>query len=186
MSSAAPNLPDTALVREATSMVRAAVSPAVFNHSQRTFLLGSAWAARRQLAFDDEALLLAALFHDLGFFPPHLDPARPFTLGSSSALESFLGERGYPPERIGAAAEAIELHMQLRPRVDRSAVAGLLQVGAWMDLTFLRRWSVRTEARAIAREWPRLGIDFAFPRLLVRSFGSVYACTGLLFPRGRT
>lgn len=184
--SAALLLPDTALVREATGMIRAAVSPAIFNHSQRTFLLGRAWARKRKLVFDDEALLLAALFHDLGMFPPHRDPARPFTFVSSDALRAFLAERGFPQERTNAAAEAIELHMQLRPRFDRSAVAGLLQVGAWMDVTGLRRWSVREEAQTIGAEWPRLGIDLAFPRLLLGTVGSIASCSGLLLPsRGR-
>ena len=37
-------------------------------------------------------------------------------------------------------------------------------------------------AAEIAAAWPRLGIDLTFPLLLVRSFGSVGACTGLLRP----
>ncbi|MFN7135018.1 MAG: HD domain-containing protein, partial [Myxococcales bacterium] len=66
--------PDTPLVREATALARATLSPAVFNHSQRTFLLGAAWASKRRIDFDEEALQLAALFHDFGLLPPHRDP----------------------------------------------------------------------------------------------------------------
>ena len=90
--------------------------------------------------------------------------------------------RDVPAARIGPLVDAIDLHMQLLPRWSRGNVAGLLQVGAWMDVTMLRRWSIREEARAIARVHPRAGLDLEFPRRLLGTLTSFGACAGLLLP----
>ncbi len=174
--------PDTALAREGRAIVSAVLSPAVLNHSLRAFLLGGAHARRSGIDFDDEGLYLAALFHDLGLFPGHRAAGEAFQLASSRELRVFLESHGVPAARIGALTDAIDFHMQLLPRWSRGNVAGLMQVGAWMDVTMLRRWSVRKEARDIARAYPREGIDLEFPRRLLATFTSLAACGGLLLP----
>lgn len=180
-----PRLPDSSLVLDARAVVGPLLTPAVLAHSDRVFLLANAWAARRQLAFDEEGLCLAALFHDAGLFAPWKKAGEPFTLGSSGALRDFLEARQIPADRIGRLSDAIELHMMLLPRWSKGPEAGLLQVGAWMDVTGLRRWSVRTEARAIAQAHPRQGFDLEFPGRVLGAIGSVRAATGLLCPAAR-
>ncbi len=176
------DLPDTALVTNARKLLeRAAPSPLV-RHSVRAFLLGAAYGRKKRIAFDEEGLALAAVFHDLGLTPEFGDPTRPFTFASSKALRLYLQDREVAAERIDVLADAIEQHMQLLPRFSHGAEVGLLQVGAWMDATGLRRWSVRSEAREIARKHPREGFDLLFPGTLLHSIGSFRACAGLLFP----
>src|SRR5205085_8666248 len=109
-------------------------------------------------------------------------PRRPFTLLSSRALRAFLEERGVPRDRISPLEDAIDFHMQMLPRWSKGATAGLLQVGAWMDVTFLRRWAIRAEAREIAAALPRAGFDLAFPVKLLGSIRRPAACLGLLLP----
>jgi hypothetical protein len=174
--------PDTNLGREGRAIVSTVLSPAVLNHSLRAFLLGQAYAHRFGVDFDDEGLYLAALFHDLGLFPGHRAPGQAFQLASSRELKSFLEAHNVPAARIRSLGEAIDFHMQLLPRWSRGNVAGLMQVGAWMDVTMLRRWSVRKEARAVAHAYPREGIDLEFPRRLLGTFTSLGACAGLLLP----
>jgi hypothetical protein len=175
-------LPDTRLVREARALIEAAAPPAIVNHSVRAYLLGKAYAARRAVEVDPEDLCLAALFHDLGLCAGQGDPGAPFTFASSRRLRAFLAERGVAPARAGPLADAIDYHMQLFPRWSKGPAAGLLQVGAWMDVTLRKRWSIRAEARAIARAFPRAGIDWRFPWALARSLRSPRACVGLLAP----
>lgn len=174
-------LPDTRLVTSARALVEQAAPRALLHHSIRTFLLGRAWAQKKRFAFDEEGLALAALFHDVGLVARFADRSRPFTEASSRALRLHLADQGVERARIAALTDAIELHMQLLPRFSRGPEVGLLQVGAWMDVTGLRRWTVRADARAIAAAWPREGFGLLFPRALIGSFGSVSACTGLLF-----
>ena len=178
----AHELPDTPLVREALALTRAGLTEDLFQHSCRTYLLARAWGARRKLECDEEGLCLAALLHDAGLCPRWFDAARPFPLNSSGALRDFLRARAVPPARIPPLADAIDFHMSLRPRWDKGTVAGLLQVGAWMDCIGLRVWNVWTEARAIARAHPRLGLTWKVPLHIAASLGSAASCLGLLWP----
>ena len=175
-------LPDTALVAEARSIIEAAAPPSLVAHSLRACLLGGAYGRARAMDFDEEGLLLAALFHDLGLCDGHVDGGRAFTFVSSDALRGFLAARGAPAARITPLCEAIELHMLLLPRFSAGAVVGLLQVGAWMDVTGLRRRAVPDAARAIAAAHPRGDLAPVFRRRLLRSLGSASACLGLIAP----
>ncbi|SED56022.1 hypothetical protein [Rhodococcus koreensis] len=60
------DIPDTALVAEATELVREAANPLIYHHSRRVFLVGSLRARHQKLTFDPEPLYVGAMFHDLG------------------------------------------------------------------------------------------------------------------------
>jgi hypothetical protein len=175
-------LPDTTLVTRARALLEGATDAAMVNHSLRSHLLGAAYGKRKGIAFDEETLALAALFHDLAMIGPYADRSVPFTVASSRAMRAELEPRGVPRERIERIADAIEFHMQCLPRFDKGPEAGLLQVGAWMDATGLRRWAIPAEARAIGASLPRAGFDRAFPGRLLGSIGNFRACQGLMFP----
>lgn len=175
-------LPDTPLVREAQALIERAEPQSLIDHNLRSFLFGRAYGRKQGIDFDEEGLLLAALFHDLGLSADHRDPNLPFTIVGSRALRAFLAERGVAPERIEPLVDAIDFHMQMRPRWASGGAAGLLQVGAWMDITGLRRWGMRGDARAIEAAYPRDNIRTRFYGFLFGSFGSVGACVGTLFP----
>jgi hypothetical protein len=175
-------LPDTPLVREAQALLERAASRSLIDHSVRSFLFGRAYGRKHGIDCDEEDLLLAALFHDLGLCPDHRDPSVPFTIAGSRALRAFLAERGAAPGRIEPLVDAIDFHMQMRPRWASGPAAGLLQVGAWMDITGLRRRGMRDDARVIESAYPRDDIRTRFYGLLFGSFGSVGACIGTLFP----
>jgi hypothetical protein len=177
-------LPDTKLVREARALVTAVAPPDLWNHSVRAYLLGRAYAGTKlaSLDYDDEGFALAAVFHDLGLCAGYRAGPLPFTFKSSRALRDFLGERGVAKERVEPLVDAIDFHMQLLPRWKKGPVAGLLQIGAWMDAMGLRRWSVSEVAREIEAVHPRLGVGVRLPaRLFVSALG-VRACAGLVFP----
>lgn len=176
------------MVREAQEILKAAAPLCVVNHSDRAFLLGRAWGAARKIGeIDEEGFYLAALFHDLGLCEHYRDTSRAFQLNSSRALKDFLEGKKTPLERITPLAEAIEFHMQVRPRWASGNVAGLLQIGAWMDLMALRRWAIWSDAKQIAAALPREGIDLQFPKLLAGSIDSVASCVGLMAPNwGKT
>lgn len=175
-------LPDTPLVREAQALIERAEPRSLIDHNLRSFLFGRAYGRKHGIDFDEEGLLLAALFHDLGLSADHRDPKLPFTIVGSRALRAFLTERGVEPERIEPLVDAIDFHLQMRPRWDSGGTAGLLQIGTWMDITGLRRRGVRSDARIIEGAYPRDDIRTRFYGLLFGTFGSVGACVGTLFP----
>jgi hypothetical protein len=59
-------IPDTALVRDATHFARSATDDLMFDHARRVYLWGMLHGRRRGLAPDPEMLYVCAMFHDLG------------------------------------------------------------------------------------------------------------------------
>ena len=59
-------VPDSAIARAATELVRDNTDDLLYNHSRRVFFWGALSGERRNLRFDPELLYLGAMFHDLG------------------------------------------------------------------------------------------------------------------------
>ena len=62
--------PDSVLTRAAEAEARRRLTPALLNHSYRTFAFGSALGALENLDVDGEVLFAAALLHDVGLVRP--------------------------------------------------------------------------------------------------------------------
>lgn len=182
MSAKSPALPDSALVVEAERIVSAALDDTVVRHSRRAFHLGAAYAQKNAIAFDEEDLALAALFHDLGMAAGRRPPNVAFTIAGSRALARFLEEHDVPRARIDPLVDAIDFHMQLFPRWSKGPVAGLLQIGAWMDVTGLRRGAIEARAAEIEAAIPAGDFRKGFNRRLLGTIDGPSACLGLLVP----
>lgn len=102
-------VPDTALVREATSVAREATDDVVFDHSRRVFFWGSLKAKERGLDLDAELAYVGAMFHDLGLTPKYRTTNRRFELDGAEAARSFLRAQG----RSAADAEKVWLAIAL-------------------------------------------------------------------------
>jgi len=102
-------IPDTALAREATDLVRAAASPLLFDHSRRVFLFGSLKGLHRGLAVDPELLYVGAMFHDLGLTEQHRRTDQRFEVDGADLARDFLLAHG----RSDADARAVWLGIAL-------------------------------------------------------------------------
>jgi len=102
-------VPDTALVKQATSLVREAADDTVFDHSRRVFLWGSLKARVRGLELDPELAYVGAMFHDLGLTRRFRTTHRRFELDGAEAARDFLLEHG----RSAADAETVWLAIAL-------------------------------------------------------------------------
>jgi hypothetical protein len=103
-------IPDTDLVREATSLVRKAADDTLFNHSRRVFLWGTLKAAARGLDVDPELAYVGGLFHDLGLTPAYATKDRRFELDGAEAARDFLLQHGRSEQEARAVWLAIALH----------------------------------------------------------------------------
>ncbi|MFD0903134.1 HD domain-containing protein [Actinomadura sediminis] len=105
--------PDTDLTRRAYDHVFATGTAALAGHSVRAYLFGRALGERRGLRpgtdYDDEALLLACLLHDLGLTEGG-DGDQRFEVDGADRAASFLRDRGMDEERVRVVWEAIALH----------------------------------------------------------------------------
>jgi hypothetical protein len=176
-------IPDTPIIREATTIVKAAVSQNIFHHSMRTYHLGAEYAEKIKVNYASEELLLSALFHDIGLFSPYQVNGKPFQIASSLALKDFLlNEKKIPPQRINAMMEAIDFHFQFLPRWDKGEVAGLLQIGAHMDVIGKNSQMIDlNKRREILTQYPKNFFFLEFNICLLKSISSFSSLIGLFF-----
>ncbi|MEV6924823.1 HD domain-containing protein [Dactylosporangium sp. NPDC051485] len=103
-------VPDTALIREATALVREAADDTLYNHSRRVFLWGSLKARARGLAVDPELAYVGGMFHDLGLTTKYRTRDQRFEIDGANAAKSFLLAHGRTEQEATNVWLAIALH----------------------------------------------------------------------------
>lgn len=103
-------IPDTALAREATDLVRSTAPPLLFHHSRRVFLFGSLAGRRLGLRADPELLYVGAMFHDLGLTERHRRTDQRFEVDGADLARTFLLDRGRSAADARTVWLAIALH----------------------------------------------------------------------------
>lgn len=103
-------IPDTALVREATDLVREAENDLLFHHSRRVFLFGALQARRLGLKPDLELLYVGALFHDLGLTESYATTVQRFEVDGANAARAFIKSHDYSDAEATKVWTAIALH----------------------------------------------------------------------------
>ncbi|MFI7349360.1 HD domain-containing protein [Streptomyces sp. NPDC049936] len=103
-------IPDSALVREATELIRTTTPPLIFHHSRRVYLFGSLQAAALGLRPDPELLYVAALFHDTGLVPPYRGDDQRFEMDGADQARAFLLAGGASASDAEKVWTAVALH----------------------------------------------------------------------------
>ncbi|MBO0915708.1 HD domain-containing protein [Streptomyces laculatispora] len=109
-SVAGVRVPDTALTREATQLVRDATSELVFHHSRRVYWFGALQGRNRDLGYDPELLYIGAMFHDLGLGERFRTSGRRFEVDSADEARRFLQGHNVPEDSVRRVWTAIALH----------------------------------------------------------------------------
>ncbi|UVO13677.1 HD domain-containing protein [Mycobacterium sp. SVM_VP21] len=106
-------LPGTPLATAALELVQAAESPAIANHSVRSFLFARLLAPCIGLVagsdFDEELLYLSCVLHDVGLSPLAKGDTR-FEVDGADRAAEFLTGHGLEARKVDAVWEAIALH----------------------------------------------------------------------------
>ncbi|GAB3589296.1 hypothetical protein GCM10027446_01260 [Angustibacter peucedani] len=132
--------PDSALTRAALNVARQRLTPALLNHSERTFAFGAAVGQLEGLEIDHEVLYAAALLHDVGL----RSPERPvdFTLASARTARQVAEQVGLSSAATDTLLSAITLHHSPGVTLTHGPVAYLLSAGAAVDVVGLRSWQL--------------------------------------------
>jgi hypothetical protein len=125
-------VPDTALAKAVTALVREASSEPLFNHVARTYVFGSKLGEARNLKFDPELFFFAAMMHDLGLTEKYMADAR-FEVDGADAAAKILREHQYPEAKIDIAWQAIALHSSMEIPARMRPEIALVHLGAFMD-----------------------------------------------------
>ncbi|MCW2742402.1 MAG: metal dependent phosphohydrolase [Blastococcus sp.] len=168
--------PQSALTRAAAEQARRRLSPALLNHSYRTFAFGAALGALEGLTVDAELLFAAALLHDTGL--PSSDEPVDFTRNSARIARDVAEEVGLSSAATETMRTAITLHYNPNVPLTRGPVAYLLAAGAGVDVIGLRSWQLPGQLLAeVVEEHPRLGFK--------GEFAAAFRTEARRVPRGR-
>lgn len=127
-------IPNGALARDATTLVREAEGELLYQHSVRVYYWAALAGQRRGLKFDPELLYIAAMFHDFGLTVSHGESHLRYEVDGANAAREFLRKHGVPEAECQKMWLAIALHTTngVSPHLD--PIAALLAEAANMDL----------------------------------------------------
>lgn len=153
--------PDTAFARAAEEKIRALASPALANHSLRTYVWGSLLGQIDRKRWDAEILWGASMLHDLGFTEALHGSARDaccFTLDAVRGAEDVF--EATTPERAAMVVRAIALHVNVAVPGDMHGwEAHYVRAGAALDVIGQRYSEIPpSAARAVLATHPRLDL----------------------------
>jgi hypothetical protein len=168
--------PDSPLTRAALTVARAQLSPALLNHSHRTFLFGAALGELEGLDVDREMLYAAALLHDVGL--PTRVPLVDFTRASARAAQQVAEQVGLSTAATDRLRSAITLHHSPGVSLTHGPVAYLLSAGAAVDVVGLRSWQLPPALLTdVVTAHPRAGFK--------REFTAAFRAEAVRVPQGR-
>ena len=149
-------IPDSAIARAATELVRDTEDDLLYHHSRRVFLWGALAGERRGLEFDPELLYLGAMFHDMGLTQPYASEDLRFEVDGANAARDFMKSHGVAEREIEDVWTAIALHTTPGiPEPMRPTIA-LVTAGVEMDVLGIDFHNFTHEQRDhVCRHHPR-------------------------------
>ena len=127
-------VPDSAMARAATQLIRDTEDDLLYNHSRRVFFWGALTAERRGLIFDPELLYMGAMFHDMGLTSTYASPDLRFEVDGANAARDFLKGYGVPERDIEDVWTAIALHTTPGVPEHMRPTIALVTAGVEMDV----------------------------------------------------
>lgn len=137
----------------------------LYRHALRSFVLGSLLAAG--IRYDDEALFVGCILHDLGLTSTYRNPVRPFEEVSADAATELTERHGWALRRREVVHRAIVVHMALEVSDSETAEAQVLAAGVSADVTGRRLDELDPDVlRQVFTALPRTDFATTFPQLL--------------------
>ena len=127
-------IPESAVARAATDLVRAAADDLLFHHSRRVFLWGTLKGRYRGLEADPDLAYVGAMFHDLGLTERYRTTDRRFEIDGAETARSFLLDHGYSDADARQVWYAIALHTTPGVPEHLAPEIGLVTLGVEADV----------------------------------------------------
>jgi hypothetical protein len=155
--------PVTPAAEAALSVATRFCSPALLNHSIRSYLWGAMYGTAHGIAFDDELYYVAALLHDTGLTEAFDSHRLPFEEAGGQLAWVFGVAAGWPAERAARVSEIIVLHMRDDVAQADDPESHILQVATSWEVVGRRPEEFPPGARAeMLARYPRLGFGAEF------------------------
>ena len=161
------DIPDSALAKEATELVRDTAGPLLYDHSRRVHLFGALQGDRRGLVYDPELLYIGAMFHDLGLTPAYRRSRQRFEIDGADAARDFLLRHGLDENSARVVWTAIALHTTPGIPAHMEPEVALVTAGVELDVLGIGLADISERAReAVVAAHPRPD----FKRRILRAF----------------
>jgi hypothetical protein len=161
--------PDSAIAMEALSITREFSAPFLFHHCLRSYF----WARllnETSEAFDDEALFIAFMLHDMGLTERYRlqnDEQQCFTLVGARMADELARRHDWTDKRANIMSNAITLHLNVSVAHAQGKEAQMVRAGSGADVAGLDLDQLYSDQiHAVCRHYPRLGMKQNMPRLL--------------------
>jgi HD superfamily phosphodiesterase len=128
------DIPDSALAKEATELVRDTAGPLLYHHSRRVYLFGSLRGREQGLTADPELCYVGALFHDLGLTPAYRRTDQRFEIDGADEARRFLLAHGIAEEPADRVWTAIALHTTPEVPLHMAPEIALVTRGVELDV----------------------------------------------------
>jgi HD superfamily phosphodiesterase len=149
-------LPDSAMARHLTQLIRDTESDLLFHHSTRVYLWGALTGMRRGLKFDPELLYTGAMFHDIGLTERGRGSRLRFEVDGANAARDFLRGYGVSETEIEKVWTAIALHTTPGIPEHMHPEIALVTAGVEMDVLGLAYDQfTETQRRGVVDAHPR-------------------------------
>jgi hypothetical protein len=162
-------IPDSALAKDATALVRDIEPDLLYHHSLRVFVFGSLQGERRRLAYDPELLYVGAMFHDVGLVEGHRSETDRFEVDGANAARDFLEQRGIPADAVRVVWDAIALHTTPGIPEHKEPEVALVTAGVELDVLGLGYDDITAAQRdQVLSALPRVD----FKHQIIEAFGA--------------
>jgi len=162
------SIPDSALARQITTLIRDTESELLFQHSRRVYWWGALLGQRRGLQYDPELLYAAAMFHDIGITPHYHGSQLRFEVDGANAARDFLRGHGIAEHDIEKVWLAVALHTTPGIPEHMHPEVCLVQAGAGLDMAGREYESLTAPERAaVIAACPR---EHDFPHQVIDTF----------------
>lgn len=135
MEAGLPEVPTSLACRAALEVAAEFCSPALLNHSIRSYLWAAAYAVDHGIEFDAELLYVSAMLHDIGLVTEFDNHTLPFEDAGGQVAWVFAAGAGWPKTRRVRASEVIVKHMWDAVDVTEDPESFLLERSTGLDIS---------------------------------------------------
>ncbi|MFL4556335.1 HD domain-containing protein [Yersinia kristensenii] len=127
-------IPDSAMARAATELVRDTESDLLFHHSSRVYYWAALAGQQRGIQADAELLYIGCMFHDMGLTHENCSCEHRFEVDGANAARDFLQQYKVNQQDIDKVWAAIALHTTPGIPEFMDPVIALVTAGVEMDV----------------------------------------------------
>jgi hypothetical protein len=127
-------IPDSAMAKQATELLREHGSELLYNHTLRLYLFASLRGKQNSLKYDDELFYVSTMFHDLGLTAHYRSDDKRFEVDGANAARDFLRGYGVSQQSLQLVWDAIALHTSPGIAEYKEPEVALLNYAAALDV----------------------------------------------------